>query len=375
MTSNRSRQSRTIIYTSGLKLATGCRMRSFHVYGACFRRSTIFLVLSLALSGLALAGNTAPPRISKQTREEVIHVFNEQLVYIRANFPMGKTGLKLKNGTVTPSGPDLQRLMALWGPAAKPGDRARISDVTIKEDHIRFEINGGPIKKQKWYQHIEISGAGGGGPIAPSDSSANARGSFVDLYFDRYVPELTGPELKQLLRPVFDFDAKSPLEAYLETVSPQVKDAIKNHHVLVGMNREMVIYAKGRPPKKVREHEGGVENGVENEVEYEEWIYGTPPEDVDFVRFVGDEVVRVETMKVDGEKIVRVEKEVDLGAPTVAKKQEERPANAPTLRRPGEEMPESNPANPSSVPPMAPVPPPSGPDSGPSPNFIESLSH
>ena len=37
-----------------------------------------------------------------------------------------------------------------------------------------------------------------------------------------------------------------------------------------------------------------------DEVEYEEWIFGTPPQDVDFVRFVGDEVVRVETMKVDG---------------------------------------------------------------------------
>jgi hypothetical protein len=337
-------------------------MRSFQVYGACFRRLTILLVLSLVLSALALAGNTAQPRISKQTREEVIHAFNEELVYIRANFPMGKTGLKLRNGTVTPSGPELQRLMALWGPAAKPGDRARISDVTIKEDHIRFEINGGPVKKRKWYQHIEIAGTGGSVPIAPSDSSANARGSFVDLYFDKYVPELTGPELKQLLRPVFDFDAKSPLEAYLETVSPQVKDAIKNHHVLVGMNREMVIYAKGRPPKKVREHEGE----VQNEVEYEEWIYGTPPQDVDFVRFVGDEVVRVETMKVDGQKIVRVEKEVDLGAPTVAKKQEDRPANAPTLRRPGEEMPESNPANPSSAPPMGPPPQPgSGKDPGP----------
>jgi hypothetical protein len=90
---------------------------------------------------------------------------------------------------------------------------------------------------------------------------------------------------------------------------------------------------------------------------------------VDFVRFVGDEVVRVETMKVDGQKIVRVDKEVDLGATTVAKKQEERPANAPTLRRPGEEMPECNPANPSSMPPVAPVPPPSGPDSGPGPNW------
>jgi hypothetical protein len=318
----------------------------------------------LVLSALALAGDTAAPRISKPTREEIIHAFNEELVYIRASFPMGKTGLKLKNGNVTPSGPELQRLMALWGPAAKPGDRARISDVTIKDDHIRFEINGGPVKKQKWYQRIQISGANASVPVAPSDSSANARGSFVDLYFDKYVPELTGPDLKQLLRPVFDFDAKSPLEAYLETVPPQVKDAIKNHHVLVGMNHEMVIYAKGRPPKKVRE--------TANEVEYEEWIYGTPPQDVDFVRFVGDEVVRVEIMKVDGQKIVRVEKEVNLGAPTVAKKQEERPANAPTLRRPGEEMPESDRANPSSVPPVAPVPPPSGPDSGPGPNWRSS---
>ena len=343
-------------------------MRSVQVDFVCYRLLAILLVFS----ALMLAENTPPPRISRETREEIIHAFNAELVYIRTSFPMGKTGLKLKNGAVTPSGPELQRLMALWGPAAKPGDRARISDVVIKEDHIHFEINGGPIKRPKWYQRIEISGANAGGPIAPSDSRANARGSFVDLYFDKYVPELTGPELKQLLRPVFDFDAKSALEAYLETVPPKVKDAIKNHHVLVGMNREMVIYAKGRPPKKVREHDGG----VQSDVEYEEWIYGTPPEDVDFVRFVGDEVVRVETMKVDGQKIVRVEKEVDLGAPTVAKKQEDRPATAPTLRRPGEQMPESHPANPSNLPPMG-APPSTGPGSDPGPNWaniIEPLS-
>jgi hypothetical protein len=339
-------------------------MRSFHICSVGYQLLAILLVFS----ALMVAGNTPPPRISKETREEIIHAFNAELVYIHTNFPMGTTGLKLKDGTVTPNGLELQRLMALWGPAAKPGDRARISDVVIKEDHIRFEINGGPIKKQKWYQRIQISGANASVPVAPSDSSANARGSFVDLYFDKYVPEITGPELKQLLRPVFDFDAKSALEAYLETVSPQVKEAIKNHHVLVGMNRDMVIYAKGRPPRKVRE--------TANEVEYEEWIYGTPPEDVDFVRFVGDEVVRVETMKVDGQKIVRVEKEVDLGAPTVAKKQEERQVNAPTLRRPGEEMPDTNPANRSTMPPVAP-PQPTGPGSDPGPNWariIEPLS-
>ena len=333
-------------------------MRCSYVHSVVYRISAVILVLSLLLlfSAVALAGNPASPKISKTNREEIIHAFNEDLVYIRVNFPMGKTGLRLKDGTVTPNGEDLQHLMALWGPAAKPGDRARISDVVIKDNYIRFEINGGPVRKQKWYQHIQISGANSSAPITPSDSAANARGSFVDLYFDKYVPELTGPDLKELLRPVFDFNSKSALEAYLETVPPLVKDAIKNHRVLVGMNNEMVLYAKGRPPKRVRERDG--------ETDYEEWIYGTPPQDVDFVRFVGDEVVRVETMKVGGQKVVRVDKEIDLGAPRVARKEEGRPANAPTLRRPGEEMPESSPQNPSNIPPIAPTPTP-GPDNSP----------
>jgi hypothetical protein len=301
-----------------------------------FRRVVPLLIPLLMGSVLALCENTPPPPISRQTRQEIIHAFNSELVYIRSAFPMGKTGLKLKNGVITPNGPELQQKMALWGPAAKPGDQARITDIVIKDDHIHFEFNGGPVKKQKWYQHIQIQGAGGSTPVAPSDSNANARGSFVDLYFDKYVPEMTGPELKQLLRPVFDFDSKSPVEAYLETVPPKIRDAIKAHRVLVGMNRDMVLYAKGRPPKKVREHA--------DEIEYEEWIYGDPPQDVDFVRLVGDEVVRVETMKVNGEKVIRTEKEVDLGETAVAQKQQERPIGAPTLRRPGEEMPEGRPA-------------------------------
>jgi len=302
-----------------------------------FHRCCRLLVMLLIGSPLAFAGDTPPPHITKQTRQEVVRAFNAELVYIRTNFPMGKTGLKLKNGVLSPSGEQLTQLMALWGPSAKPGDQARITDVVIKDSYIHFEFNGGPVKKTKWYQRIQVQGAGGSTPVAPSDSNANARGSFVDLCFDKYVPELTGPELKQLLRPVFDFDSKSAVEAYLETVPPKVKEAIKNHQVLVGMNRDMVLYSKGRPPKKLREHDG--------EIEYEEWIYGEPPKDVDFVRFVGDEVARVETMKVNGEKVIRTEREVDIPqVAAAAEKPVERPPNAPTLRRPGEDMPTERPA-------------------------------
>jgi len=302
-----------------------------------------------------------PPHISKQTRMDLIHTFNFELVYIRSPFPMGKTGLTLKDGQLSPGGEEMQNKLAMWGPAAKPGDQARISEILIKKDRIHFEINGGPVKKLKWYQHIQVGAGGGMTSLGPSDASANPRGSYVDLVFDNgYVPELNPQQLKDLLRPVFDFNAKSAVEAYLDTLTPKLRDAIKAHQVLVGMNREMVMASKGRPPKKIREKDG--------EVEYEEWIYGEPPSDVDFVRLVGDEVVRLESMKVDGQKVVHTEKEVDLSS-TVAKSStpEVRPPNAPSLRRPGEEPDPNAPAG-GAAPGPLPPPDPLGQDGPAQPN-------
>jgi hypothetical protein len=279
--------------------------------------------------------NTAAPHLSKETRLNLIGAFTSELVYIRTPFPMGKKGLTLKDGVITPNGQELQQAIEMWGPAVKAGDQARLTAVVVKEDRIHFEINGGPVKKQKWYEHLSVGVGGTGQTITPSDANANPRGSYVDLVFDHYVPELTPVQLKTLLRPVLDFDAKSAMEAYLDTVPPKVRDAIKNHQVLVGMNREMVIYSLGRPPKKEREKEG--------DIEHEDWIYGEPPADVNFVRFVGDEVTRIETMKVDGTKMVRTEKEIEpTPQPSVAKAADgARPANAPSLRRPGEEAPDT----------------------------------
>jgi hypothetical protein len=282
----------------------------------------------------AFAGDqkpAAPPaHLGNQTRMDIVRTFTADLVFAHSAFPMGREGLRLKGGVVSPGADELQSMIMEWGAAAKPGDRAIISAVFVKPDRIRFEINGGPVRKKKWYQRIEVDGTAGPVPTGNSpDSETNMHGSFVDLMFDQYVPELSAQQVKQLLRPVFDFEAKSALEAYVETVPPKVKEAILQHRVLVGMNRDMVIYAKGRAPKKDREKDG--------DTDYEEWIYGEPPQEVDFVRFVGDEVVRVETMTVTGQKVIRSEKEVEVAAkPDSAKGPQERPADAPTLRRPGE---------------------------------------
>jgi hypothetical protein len=291
----------------------------------------------LALPVFSLADTVPRPLpttpMTKETRMSVIRTLNAELVYIRTPFPMGEKGLRLRNGVVAPSGEALQTMLAMFGPSVKPGDQARISNVVIHDKSIVFEINGGPRKKTKWYQRITVAGSGGETPIAPTDQDANARGSYVELQFDHHVPDLNPDELKTLLRPVFDFDAKSAIESYLETVPPKVKEAIQKHQVLVGMNREMVTYSKGRAEKKIREKDG--------EVEYEEWIYGEPPKDVEFVRLVGDEVVQMKIMKIDGQRIIRTQKEVDLGPPQAAVADAEKtpviPANRPTLKRPGED--------------------------------------
>ena len=96
---------------------------------------------------------------------------------------------------------------------------------------------------------------------------------------------------------------------------------------------------------------------TDNNVDYEEWIYGEPPGDVQFVRFVNEEVIRVEHIQVGGEKVVRTAREVKVNAVTGAATvidpnatqtaavadaaptqtaEAKKPPKAPTMRRPGE---------------------------------------
>ena len=301
----------------------------------------------------------ATEKMTPQTRMLVIRSLQSERVFARIMFPQGDKGIKIKNGVVSPSDMVIAQQVSEFGAAAKPGDRCVITDVLVKENEILVDINGGPKKHQKWYQHIEVTGMGGGStpvPGGPSPQSLDAHGSRVTLEFDKYVPEITGDQVRALLAPVFDFKALTQAEAYEKTLPPKVQEAIKNHQVLVGMDKEMVMYAKGRPPKKVRDKD-------EKGQDYEEWIYGNPPEEVDFVRFKGSEVARLEIMTVDGQKIVRTEKEVELPSKETELAQQQqktvsptdKPANATTLRRPGEEAEyPSTPSDHRSSPPLSP---------------------
>src|SRR5579871_4821118 len=265
-----------------------------------FSRRAAAVAIAVALAACAAfaasgpndsKASTATRPIDDQGRALLIRGLNAEIVFVKHELPQGKKGLIIKDGTLATSDQEIRQWITDNGLAAKPGDKARITDVEIKPHSIYFEVNGGPKKKQKWYQRIQVGGANGGWtPVAPTDpQTVNAKGTYVELAFDKYVPDLSVDQVKKMLAPVFNFDAKSATEAFLDTLPPKVKDAIQHHQVLVGMNREMVVMALGRSPRKIRERDGNVE--------YEEWIYGEPPADVQFVRFIGDNVTQLKIMK------------------------------------------------------------------------------
>ena len=321
------------------------------------------IVAMLFLAGAAFGdnGKADQQHITSAQRIDIIRSLNGEMVFARKPFPLGTRGLEITpDGRLIPDGMDLEKLVAVTGPAVKVGERARITDLIIKDKMIIFEINGGPVKKKKWYDRIQIGGAGGSTTVTPQPDET-ARGSYIAVTFDKFVPQLTPEELKQKVAAVLDFHAKSTEEAFMDTLSPKVKAAVKNHQVLVGMNKDMVLASIGKPPRKTRETEDGID--------YEEWIYGDPPQEVKFVRFVGDEVKRLEIMTIDGQKIVRNEREIDA-QPTVAKTTgpEEKPVNAPTLKRPGEkaDIPPPRPKDAPTQKPGQPIPQPGdGPIGGP----------
>src|SRR6266700_2616165 len=285
------------------------------------------------------------PQLNEGTKMQLIQVIHSEFVHVRKYFPLGDKSIIIgADGDIKPGDARLYQRAQTYGAAAKIGDKVQITNILFHEKSIYVEINGGPKKKSKWYNHIQLSmgGAGNGG----DPNQAQPTGAAMTLEFKQHVPEMTGAEMKLLLGPVLDFSVKTAAEVYVDTLPPKIKAAIKSHEVLVGMNRDMVIMAKERTQRKMREKD-------DNGEEYEEWLYGMPPQDTTFVRFKGDEVTQVKIVKVVGPSIVKTEKEVDVkdGVATLSalkasdnpedlKNQPpaaEQPAHRPTLRRPDEQ--------------------------------------
>jgi hypothetical protein len=292
----------------------------------------------------SVALDTKP--LTERTKQQLIRTFQADEAFAVRPLPLGTKGIVLHaNGPLTPSGNAYAEELEKFGVSAKPGDRVVITKFEVRPDRIVFEFNDGPEKHHHILQHVQVGGMGGMAPLAQDDGHVPV-GSRMALVFNKFVPEMTAAQVRNLIAPMIDFSLKTPAEAFADTLPPKLKGAVLNHEVLVGMNREMVLKAVGQPDQKVREMDG--------QTPFEEWIYGQPPHQVQFVRFNGNRVIRLEIADVGQPPVIRDKDETDgyfagqfvhqvrLGdAPPAAPNQEHAPAAAPSLRQPGEQLPDA----------------------------------
>ncbi|MGH9862606.1 MAG: hypothetical protein ACRD35_04205 [Candidatus Acidiferrales bacterium] len=194
----------------------------------------------------------------------------------------------------------LRQTLVNRGVAVPEGEVVQITGVQFQRRTILIEINGGVQRKKKWYQRLTVHGGMGGtqgmppppsypAPPPPGGSSSNVvQGCYVVLSFAEQVPDLSGEEVRKMLGSVLDFSRQSAAIPWIETIPEEFREAIRNRKAKVGMSRDMVLAALGRPDRKVRE--------VKNDQETEDWIYGYPPF-VTFVTFIGEKVSNVKEFR------------------------------------------------------------------------------
>jgi len=235
--------------------------------------------LALALASSAWAKNPS----KDDTHIVLIRGLLREIAVNKVPLPRGGKGVRVDaNGKLDKAEADAQ--LSANGLAIKPGMPVEISKITFKSKEIVFELNGGGKKKSKWYQHLEVGVGMDTVPVSQAPP-VMAYGSWVTLVFPGNLPQLTVDQVKQALGNVLDFTRRTPTELYAPQVPAKYKEAIKNHQVLVGMNRDAVLSSKGPPDRRVREEREGAEQ--------EDWIYGSPPH-VLFVTFDGDSVIKVQ---------------------------------------------------------------------------------
>jgi len=241
------------------------------------------------------AQQSATPKgavLTEPSKLALIRFVSGEFAKVRKPIPGGKEGFILY--TDKPLNQEyLDRVVSTHGAAINTGDNAQITRLEFRERTIIVDINGGGRPKRSWRDRIQVSM--GGPSQAPQTTTTQQQeqgpagfqpgaGGTLYIQFPKNVPDLSPDDLKNLLSPFLDFaKERSAAVHWIDTLPPEVKKAITERHAILGMDKEEVVAAIGKPDRKVRERDS---EGYDTE----DWIYGHPPDKTVFVHFRGDKV-------------------------------------------------------------------------------------
>jgi len=242
-------------------------------------------VFAATLVSLSLSISASGNKLTLEDRVELTRGLMAEYAKAKVLLPRSKKPLEFDaSGSFDKK--QWEETAKISGPAARLGDLVQITKIDIDEDKIVLEINHGMKGGGKWYEHVQIGMGTATTPISQGNGNSNApSGTSIVIVFHKPLEPMKAAEIKKMLTPVLDFEQHSATELYVDTLPPETKQAIHDKRVMVGMNREQVMLALGRPTHKSRETVDGIET--------EDWVFGTPPGKITFVTFNGDKVAKV----------------------------------------------------------------------------------
>jgi len=238
--------------------------------------------------------NAAGKKLTEEDRIELLRGLGSEFAIVKAFLPRSQRPLPFpSDGNYDKE--KWQEMGKAMGAAARVGDQVQITRVEIEPNRLVLDINGGLRgKRGSWKDHVSI---GMSGPVSTStrvdqpQNGTSVAGTTIEIIFPEGVPGLKADDVKRILKPVLEFDKESATENYVETLPEPVQQAIKAKKVIVGMDRDQVLLAMGKPRHK--------ERSVKDGSELEDWVYGDPPGKVTFVTFENSKVSKVKEAYAD----------------------------------------------------------------------------
>jgi hypothetical protein len=230
------------------------------------------------------------PKLSDEDRVEILRGLASEYAKAKVVLPKSRRELPVDSNGQWDKEKWAELSKGLVGPAARVGDLVQVTKVTFDSEKIVLEINGGQ-KKGGWRSHVQIGMGNNTTPISNSDANAPG-GTYIALEFHKPLPPLHAGEIKKMLAPVLDFEKTSVTQSLMDTLPPEQQKAVRENRVIVGMEKDAVILAMGRPRLKSRE--------VDNDgLETEDWVYGDAPGKITFVTYANSKVIRVKESYAD----------------------------------------------------------------------------
>ena len=235
-----------------------------------------------------VAAVPAAAQVSRGSKLEILRTVIAEQGAARIALPFGADGVEVSEaGEINKE--KLEKELKKNGQSIEVGKVVTVTEIAFSDNKVEVELDGGGKNKKGIFERIQVGIGSGNSTATPAgrgDQAKKAKGSKIVVRFaGKAPPDLTPERLKTLLDPILDFNKRTFMKTGLESLPPEFQEAVKAKQARIGMDRNTVIMAMGRPDTKSREKIDGIPT--------EDWIYYGRGYKAKFVRFQDNVVVQI----------------------------------------------------------------------------------